>query len=130
MPPTATRFVPDAWRRMHGETGFTLIEMLVSMGIMLAVLGGVFSAFNPAQGSFQTQPEFSDMQQRLRVGNDRLYNGLIVAGAGSYSGSASGASSGSGKGPGYAYGRDYSARIIHQTVPLRQSIGTWGLLLL
>jgi len=91
MPPTATRFVPDAWRRMHGETGFTLIEMLVSMGIMLAVLGGVFSAFNPAQGSFQTQPEFSDMQQRLRVGNDRLYNGLIVAGAGSYSGSAVGA---------------------------------------
>jgi hypothetical protein len=90
MPPTATRFAPDAWRRLRGETGFTLIEMIVSMGIMLAVLGGVFSAFNPAQGAFQTQPEFSDMQQRLRVGNDRLYNGLIVAGAGSYSGSAVG----------------------------------------
>jgi hypothetical protein len=90
MPPTPIRFVPDTRRRMHGETGFTLIEMLVSMGIMLAVLGGVFSAFNPAQGAFQTQPEFSDMQQRLRVGNDRLYNGLIVAGAGTYSGSAVG----------------------------------------
>jgi hypothetical protein len=65
--------------------------MLVSMGIMLAVLGGVFSVFNPAQGAFQTQPEFSDIQQRLRVGNDRLYNGLIIAGAGTYSGSAVGA---------------------------------------
>jgi len=91
MPPAPTRFVPDARRRLSGETGFTLVEMLVSMGIMLAVLGGVFAAFNPAQGSFQTQPEFSDMQQRLRVGNDRLYNGLIVAGSGTYSGSAVGA---------------------------------------
>jgi hypothetical protein len=91
MPPAATRFVPDTWRRVRGETGFTLVEMLVSMGIMLAVLGGVFSVFNPAQGAFQTQPEFSDMQQRLRVGNDRLYNGIIIAGAGQYSGSAVGA---------------------------------------
>jgi hypothetical protein len=91
MPPAPTRFVPDARRRLRSETGFTLVEMLVSMGIMLAVLGGVFAAFNPAQGSFQTQPEFSDMQQRLRVGNDRLYNGLIVAGSGTYSGSAVGA---------------------------------------
>jgi prepilin-type N-terminal cleavage/methylation domain-containing protein len=71
--------------------GFTLVEMLISMAIMLTVLGGVFSVFNPAQGAFQTQPEVSDMQQRLRVGTDRLYNGLLIAGAGVYSGSAVGA---------------------------------------
>jgi hypothetical protein len=33
----------------------------------------------------------ADMQQRLRVGTDRLYNGLVVAGAGVYSGAAVGA---------------------------------------
>jgi prepilin-type N-terminal cleavage/methylation domain-containing protein len=72
------------------NAGFTLVEMLIAMAVMLVILGGVFQAFNPAQGSFQTQPEVADMQQRLRVGTDRLYNGLVVAGAGIYSGSAVG----------------------------------------
>jgi hypothetical protein len=65
--------------------------MLIAMAVMLVILGGVFQAFNPAQGSFQTQPEAADMQQRLRVGTDRLYSGLVIAGAGVYSGAAVGA---------------------------------------
>ena len=78
-------------RRTRAEAGFTLVEMLIAMAVMLLILGGVFQAFNPSQGAFITQPEAADMQQRLRVGTDRLYNGLIVAGAGVYSGSAVGA---------------------------------------
>jgi prepilin-type N-terminal cleavage/methylation domain-containing protein len=77
-------------RSPRSDAGFTLIEMLIAVAVMLVILGGVFQAFNPAQGSFMTQPEVADMQQRLRVGNDRLYNGIIVAGAGIYSGSAVG----------------------------------------
>ena len=72
------------------DAGFTLVEMLIAMAVMLLILGGVFQAFNPATGSFRTQPEVADLQQRLRVGNERLYNGLIVAGAGIYSGQALG----------------------------------------
>jgi len=72
------------------DAGFTLVEMLIAMAVMLLILGGVFQAFNPSMGSFRTQPEVADMQQRLRVGTDRLYNGIIVAGAGIYSGQALG----------------------------------------
>jgi prepilin-type N-terminal cleavage/methylation domain-containing protein len=72
------------------NAGFTLIEMLIAMAVMLVILGGVFQAFNPAQGAYQTQPEAADVQQRLRVGTDRLYNGLVIAGAGIYSGAAVG----------------------------------------
>ena len=72
------------------DAGFTLVEMLIAMAVMLIILGGVFQAFNPSLGSFQTQPEVADMQQRLRVGTDRLYNGIVVAGAGIYSGAAVG----------------------------------------
>ena len=72
------------------DAGFTLVEMIVAMAVMLIILGGVFQAFNPSLGSFQTQPEVADMQQRLRVGTDRLYNGIVVAGAGIYSGAAVG----------------------------------------
>jgi prepilin-type N-terminal cleavage/methylation domain-containing protein len=72
------------------DAGFTLVEMLIAMAVMLLILGGVFQAFNPATGSFRTQPEVADLQQRLRVGNERLYSGLVVAGAGIYSGQALG----------------------------------------
>ena len=91
VPHTVVPRTSYARRWPGGQAGFTLIEMLVAMAVMLVVLGGVFQAFNPAQGTFQTQPEVADLQQRLRVGTDRLYNGLVVAGAGVYSGSAVGA---------------------------------------
>jgi hypothetical protein len=40
---------------------------------------------NPTQGTFQAQPEVSDMQQRMRVGVDMM-TGFVMAGAGTYSG--------------------------------------------
>jgi prepilin-type N-terminal cleavage/methylation domain-containing protein len=73
------------------ESGFTLIEMLVSTAIMVVVTAGIFSLINPAQGTYQTQPLVSDMQQRLRVGVDAIQRDLIMAGAGTYSGEAQGA---------------------------------------
>jgi prepilin-type N-terminal cleavage/methylation domain-containing protein len=71
--------------------GFTLIELLVAMVIMVTVLGAVFTVFNPSQGAFQSQPEVSDMQQRMRIGVDTLYQTMLEAGAGTYSGTAVGA---------------------------------------
>jgi len=37
---------------------------------MPGVTAGVFTVLNPAQGTFQSQPEVSDMQQRVRVAVD------------------------------------------------------------
>ena len=85
MAPATVRHAPAL------DEGFTLVEMLIAMTVMLFVVAGVFSVFNPSQGAFQTQPEVSDMQQRLRVGVDRLYGSLVMAGAGTYSGAAVGA---------------------------------------
>lgn len=73
------------------DRGFTLVELLVAMLIMITVLAAVFSVFNPSQGAFQSQPEAADMQQRMRVGVDTLYQTIIEAGAGTYSGTAVGA---------------------------------------
>ena len=76
---------------MANDRGFSLVEMLVSVTIMLAVTAGIFAVMNPAHGTFQTQPEVADMQQRLRVGVDTLYKDILMAGAGAYSGSQAGA---------------------------------------
>lgn len=75
---------------MRREHGFTLLEMVIAMGVLLGVTAGVFAVLNPSQASFQTQNETSDMQQRLRVGADTLYKDLVMAGGGSYQGTMSG----------------------------------------
>lgn len=77
--------------RIAGEAGFSLMELLVATGIMVAATAAVFSLLNPAQGTFQAQPEVSDLQQRLRVATDSIQKDVVMAGAGTYSGSAAGA---------------------------------------
>ena len=77
--------------RAKSDAGFTVIEVLIAAAIMMTVTGAIFGMMNPSQGLFQTQPEVSDMQQRLRVGVDTLQKDLIMAGAGTYTGASAGA---------------------------------------
>ena len=72
------------------ESGYTLIELLVSTAIMITVTGAIFSLMNPAQGNAQTQPEVADMQQRMRIGNDTIFKELVMSGAGPYQGPVTG----------------------------------------
>jgi hypothetical protein len=77
-------------RRARSEAGFSVTELLISTAIMLVVTGAIFSLVNPSQGTAQTQPEMADMQQRMRVAADTLFNELMMAGAGPYFGSRTG----------------------------------------
>lgn len=77
--------------RLRETAGFTIIEMMVAMMIMMVVTGAIFSVVNPAGPTFEVQPEASDLQQRLRVGVDTLNRDLIMAGAGTYAGQNAGA---------------------------------------
>ncbi len=74
----------------HHESGFSLVELLVSMTIMLTVTGAIFWLVDPSQSISRAQPEAADMQQRLRVSADIMAKDLIMAGAGTYSGSIAG----------------------------------------
>ena len=74
-------------RIVHNERGFTILEMLIAMFIMVTITGTIFSLVDPAKGNYRAQPEVSDMQQRLRVGTTFLAHDLMMAGAGSPAGS-------------------------------------------
>jgi Tfp pilus assembly protein PilW len=72
--------------RLRSEAGYSLIELLISSAIMITITGAIFGLVNPAQGTAQTTPEVSDLQQRGRVASDILFKELIMTGAGTYQG--------------------------------------------
>jgi len=71
---------------VFGEGGFSLLEVVVATGLLLAVTATVFAMLEPAQNTFAAQTEVADMQQRLRVAIDALSRDLLIAGAGPYAG--------------------------------------------
>jgi hypothetical protein len=77
-------------RRANRVEGFTFVELVTALAIMMTITAAIFSLMNPAHGVFKRQPRVSEMQQRLRVSVDALYNDLVMAGAGVGTGSAVG----------------------------------------
>ena len=61
---------------LDAQRGFTLIEVLVSAAIAMAVMGAVFTLLAPVRGTYLAQLELTDMHQRLRVGIDALAHDL------------------------------------------------------
>jgi len=77
-------------RRLESESGYSLVELLISSAIMLVVTGAIFGLVSPSQGTATTQPEVSDLQQRSRVASEVLFKELVMAGAGVYQGPVTG----------------------------------------
>ena len=73
------------------QAGFSLIELMVSMSLMLVVTGAIFQLVGSGQNAFRTQPAVADVHQRLRVAADMIYKDLLSAGAGPYLGANPGA---------------------------------------
>ena len=72
------------------QAGFSLLEAVLAISIAITVIGAVFTVLGPSRGIVEAQPEFADMQQRLRVGVDILLGDLMMAGAGAYAGTHTG----------------------------------------
>ena len=77
-------------QRLSSQSGFSLLELLVSTAIMMVVTGAIFSMVNPSHGTAKSQPEMSDLQQRMRIGSDTLFKELMMSGAGPYFGDRTG----------------------------------------
>lgn len=62
--------------------GFSFVELVVAMAIVLAVAGHMFGFVNSARRVFEIDLERADMQQRARVSIDALFRDLVMAGSG------------------------------------------------
>jgi len=66
--------------RPRSTAGFTLIEVLIAMGIVGIVLGGIYAAYRGQLRTFNTQEQVVDMQQNIRVASYFLERELRMAG--------------------------------------------------
>src|SRR3989304_7636496 len=65
---------------IFNSSGFTLLELLISMTIGLVVLGSVFSSFTTQKKSYELQEQITVMEQNLRVPLDFITRDLRNAG--------------------------------------------------
>jgi prepilin-type N-terminal cleavage/methylation domain-containing protein len=66
---------------MRSADGFSLIELVIALALMLTVSAAVFSVVRSSEDAARVQPEIADMQQRLRVASEAIFGDLIMAGA-------------------------------------------------
>jgi len=66
--------------RPHGQSGFTIIEVLIALSLFFLVLGGIFQLFGPSNVMHAASQRKVDIQQSGRVGMDTLVRQLRMAG--------------------------------------------------
>src|SRR5215471_3040990 len=62
--------------------GFSLVELLVSMALMVTLTGGIMGLVVSGQRIARIQPEAADQQQRTRMAVQALTQDIAHAGAG------------------------------------------------
>lgn len=71
-----------AHRTARGDAGFSLPEMMISMGIMLVILAGTFSAMTTAMKAEQTATSITTMNGHLRASMDLVVRDFLQVGQG------------------------------------------------
>lgn len=70
----------DPQDSLNRESGFTLVEVLVSLLITVVVMSSVYQLLANGQQSFEREVEISAMTQSARAGLTRLSRDLLMAG--------------------------------------------------
>jgi len=71
-----------AARTARGDAGFSLPEMMISMGIMMVVLAGTFAAMNTAMTAEQTAANLTTLNGHLRASMDLVVRDFLQVGQG------------------------------------------------
>jgi len=67
-------------KTLRGQSGFTLVELMVAMSIFLLILVGVFQVFDPSSRAYSTSERKLDVQQNARVAMDVMARQIRMAG--------------------------------------------------
>jgi hypothetical protein len=75
---------------MRQSSGYSLVELLLASAIFMTLAAGIVAVAGPAHAALSAETEASDMDQRLRVAADALFDDVSMAGAGASAGVMSG----------------------------------------
>ena len=64
------------------QDGFSLLELMVALGVTLVITGSMYGLIASSQGAFRREPALSDRQQQIRIAMTRIREDLGVAGLG------------------------------------------------
>ena len=65
-----------------GESGFSLVELIVAMAVTLVVTGAVYGLIAGSQNAFRREPEMSERQQNIRMAMDLIMKDVSNAASG------------------------------------------------
>jgi len=65
-----------------GDAGFTLVELLIAMAILLVVMGGTLAALNDGYRAVESASSIIGLNNNLRIGVDLVVRDLIQVGQG------------------------------------------------
>jgi prepilin-type N-terminal cleavage/methylation domain-containing protein len=74
--------MPTHVRQARGDAGFTLPEMMISMGVMLVVLAGTFTAMTNAMRAEQSAKSITTLNGHLRSSMDLMVRDFLQVGQG------------------------------------------------
>jgi prepilin-type N-terminal cleavage/methylation domain-containing protein len=64
------------------QQGFSLIELMIAMGVTLIITGSMYGLIASSQGAFNREPSLSDRQQQIRIAMTRIQDDVLKAGIG------------------------------------------------
>jgi prepilin-type N-terminal cleavage/methylation domain-containing protein len=67
-------------RKLSGQDGFSIIEMMVATAVVLVVLSGALTTFRNALAINDSASQLADANQNLRAGTNQLVRDLLMAG--------------------------------------------------
>jgi len=65
---------------LHGQDGFTMVEMLIALSIFLLILMGVFQIFEPSNAAYVSSERKLGVQQNARIAMDMMVRQIRTAG--------------------------------------------------
>jgi len=67
-------------RKLSGEQGFTITEMMIATAVVLVVLSGTLTTFKNALAINDSASQLADANQNLRAGTNQLIRDIMMAG--------------------------------------------------
>ncbi|MBX7184979.1 MAG: prepilin-type N-terminal cleavage/methylation domain-containing protein [Vicinamibacteria bacterium] len=66
----------------QSQAGFSLLELMVALGVTLIITGAMYGLIASSQGAFRREPALVDRQQQIRIAMGRIEEDVLNAGLG------------------------------------------------